>query len=152
MAKIFYNSKIARIFTFLKDFKTIMLFGAVFTEEKELSDRAKFHEASHVEQYQTLFTTGLALAVGIMFICFAFDCYGWWMSALIAIPVFLFYVWYLVEFLIRLIMYRDADKAYRMIAFEQEAYDLENEYLKPCSERLTASSFSFFKYYRKRDA
>lgn len=147
MAKIFYNSKIARIFTFLKDFKTIMLFGAVFTEEKELSDRAKFHEGSHVEQYQTLFTTGMVLAVMTMFICFAFDIYGWWMLALIAIPLLLYYAWYGIEYLVRLIMYRDADKAYRRIAFEQEAYDLENEYLKPCNERKYASSFSFLKYY-----
>ncbi|RHJ74618.1 hypothetical protein [Parabacteroides sp. AM08-6] len=145
--KVYYNSKIAKVVTFLADFATVMLFGVVFTEEKKLSERDKFHEASHVEQYETLFGSGLALAVGIMFTCFTFDCYGWWMLALIAIPVFLFYVWYLVEFLIRLIMYRDADKAYRMIAFEQEAYTLQDEYLKPCSERRYASSFSFLKYY-----
>lgn len=147
MAKIYYNSKIAKIVTFLADFATIMLFGAVFTEEKELSSRTKYHEAVHVEQYQTLFTAGLALAVGIMFTCFAFDKFGWWMLALIAIPLLLYYAWYGIEYLIRLIMYRDADKAYRMIAFEQEAYDLENEYRKPCEERRHASSFSFIRYY-----
>ena len=147
MAKIYYNSKIAKIVTFLADFATVMLFGAVFTEEKELSSRTKYHEGVHVEQYQTLFTAGLALAVGIVFTCFAFDRYGWWMLALLAIPVFLYYAWYGIEYLIRLIMYRDADKAYRMIAFEQEAYDLENEYRKPCPERRHASSFSFIRYY-----
>ena len=147
MAKIYYNSKIAKLVTFLADFATIMLFGAVFTEHSELSSRTKYHEAVHVEQYQTLFTAGLALAVGIMFTCFAFDIYDWWMLALVAIPVFLYYVWYGIEYLIRLIMYRDADKAYRMIAFEQEAYDLENEYKKPCTERMYASSFGFLKYY-----
>lgn len=147
MAKIYYNSKIAKIVTFLADFTTIMLFGAVFTEHSELSSRTKYHEGVHVEQYQTLFTAGLALAVGIMFTCFVFDRYGWWMLALIAIPLLLYYAWYGIEFLIRLIMYRDADKAYRMIAFEQEAYDLENEYRKPCEERRHASSFSFIRYY-----
>ena len=145
--KVHYNSKIAKLVTFLADFATVMLFGAVFTEEKELSSRTKYHEAVHVEQYQTLFTAGLALAIGIMFTCFAFDRYGWWMLALIAIPLLLYYAWYGIEYLIRLIMYRDADKAYRMIAFEQEAYDLENEYKKPCTERMYASSFSFLKYY-----
>ena len=147
MAKIYYNSKIAKLVTFLADFATVMLFGAVFTEHLYLSDRTKYHEAAHVEQYQTLFTAGLALAVGIMFTCFAFDRYGWWLLALIAIPLLLYYAWYLVEYVVRLIMYRDADKAYRMIAFEQEAYDLENEYRKPCSERRHASSFSFIRYY-----
>lgn len=145
--KIYYNSKIAKVITFLANFATIMLCGAVFTEHAALSERTKYHEASHVEQYQTLFTAGLALAVLTLFVCFAFDCYGWWLLSLIALPAFLYYVWYGIEFLIRLIWYRDADKAYRMIAFEQEAYILENEYRKPCSERKSASSFSFFKYY-----
>ena len=150
MAKIYYNSKIAKAFTFLKDFSTIMLFGAIFTEHASLSQKIKTHEATHVEQYQTCFTTGLAIAIGIMFICFAFNHYGWWMLALLTIPIFLYYVWYGIEFLIRLIAYRNADKAYRRIAFEQEAYSLENEYLKPCPERKLASSFSFLKYYGKK--
>ena len=72
--KIYYNSKIAKATTFLADFVTIMLFGAVFTEVKELSEKTKYHEASHVEQYQTLFGAGLALAVGIMFTCLTVFC------------------------------------------------------------------------------
>ena len=147
MSKIYYNSKIAKLVTFMADFATIMLFGAVFTELSELPSRTKYHEGAHIEQYQTLFSTGLALMAGIMFTCFAFNVYGWWMLWLTAIPVFMYYAWYLIEYAVRLIMYRDRDKAYRMIVFEQEAYDLENEYRKPCPERRSASSFSFWKYY-----
>ena len=46
--------------------------------------------------------------------------------------VFPFYIWYLSEFLIRFIQYRNFDKAYRNICFEREAYaNQENEnYLK----------------------
>lgn len=33
-----------------------------------------------------------------------------------------FYLWYVVEWLVRLIQYRDAKKAYRNISFEREAY------------------------------
>ena len=33
-----------------------------------------------------------------------------------------FYLWYLIEWLIRLIIFRDSHKAYRAISFEQEAY------------------------------
>ncbi|HEY9542968.1 MULTISPECIES: hypothetical protein [Bacteroidales] len=33
-----------------------------------------------------------------------------------------FYVWYLLEWLVRLVMYRDRHKAYRNISFEREAY------------------------------
>lgn len=36
-----------------------------------------------------------------------------------------FYVWYLVEWLVRLCIYRDAHKAYRNIGFEREAYKYE---------------------------
>lgn len=146
--KVYYNSKIAKLVTFLADFATIMLFGAVFTEHKELTKTTLAHESVHVTQYQTCFTLGLSIAVGIMFICFGFDYYGWWMLSLIAIPILLYYIYYGIEFLIRLIIYRDRDKAYRMIAFEQEAFDLQTEWVKPCTERRSAYSFSFFKYYR----
>lgn len=33
-----------------------------------------------------------------------------------------FYIWYLIEWLINLIIYRDFDKAYAQIKFEKEAY------------------------------
>lgn len=147
--KVYYNSKIAKLVTFIANFATVMLFGAVFSEHKELTKTTLAHESVHVTQYQTLFTLGLSIAVGIMFICFGFDAYGWWMLSLTLIPILLYYVYYLIEFLIRLIIYRDRDRAYRMIAFEQEAYDLQQEWVKPCTERRSAYSFSFFKYYRK---
>lgn len=134
--------------TFMANFATIMLFGAVFSEHKELTKTTLAHEAVHVTQYQTLFSLGLFFAVGMMFACFAFDIRSWWMLSLILIPILLYYVYYGIEYLIRLIIYRDRDRAYRMIAFEQEAYDLQQEWVKPCTERRSACSFSFFKYYR----
>ncbi|WP_288735169.1 hypothetical protein [uncultured Phocaeicola sp.] len=33
-----------------------------------------------------------------------------------------FYLWYFVEWLVRLVQYRDFNKAYRNISFEREAY------------------------------
>ena len=33
-----------------------------------------------------------------------------------------FYLWYIIEYLIRLIMYRDTKLAYKNISFEREAY------------------------------
>ncbi|WP_459212510.1 hypothetical protein [Aquimarina rhabdastrellae] len=43
-----------------------------------------------------------------------------------------FYIWYGIEYLIRLIQYRDANRAYRNISFEREAYCNEDDlfYLK----------------------
>jgi hypothetical protein len=42
-----------------------------------------------------------------------------------------FFIWYGVEFLVRLIQYRNWDKAYRNISFEREAYSNQGnkEYL-----------------------
>lgn len=41
---------------------------------------------------------------------------------MVELLVFFFYLWYLIEWLIRLIQYRDTKKAYRNISFEREAY------------------------------
>lgn len=37
-----------------------------------------------------------------------------------------FYLWYLIEFLIRIIQYRSLRKAYKNISFEREAYQNQN--------------------------
>ena len=38
-----------------------------------------------------------------------------------------FYLWYVMEWLVRLIQFRDAKKAYRAISFEREAYANERD-------------------------
>lgn len=41
-----------------------------------------------------------------------------------------FYLWYVIEWLVRLIQYKDSHEAYRNISFEREAYNNEyDEYL-----------------------
>lgn len=42
--------------------------------------------------------------------------------------VALFYIWYLIEYLIRLIKLQNHDRAYRSISFEREAYARESDY------------------------
>jgi len=41
--------------------------------------------------------------------------------------ILFFYLWYLIEFTLRFIQFKDFDKAYRRISFEREAYDKEGE-------------------------
>ncbi|ADX68594.1 hypothetical protein [Weeksella virosa] len=55
---------------------------------------------------------------------------------------FIFFVWYLAEFTIRLCITRNASEAYRTISFEREAYENDDnlDYLK------TRKFFSFIKY------
>lgn len=38
-----------------------------------------------------------------------------------------FYLWYIIEYLIRLIMYRDTKLAYKSISFEREAYQNQGD-------------------------
>ena len=56
--------------------------------------------------------------------------------------VFPFYVWYFIEFFIRVIQFKNKNEAYRNISFEREAYKNEKdlEYLK------SRSFWSFLKY------
>ena len=42
--------------------------------------------------------------------------------------VFPFFIWYLMEFLLRLIQYGNMDLAYRNISFEREAYTNEKDF------------------------
>ena len=55
-----------------------------------------------------------------------------------------YYIWYGLEYLIRLLILRNHKKAYRSISFEQEAYANERdmEYLK---NRKIYSSFKYLK-------
>ena len=56
--------------------------------------------------------------------------------------VFPFYVWYGLEYLVRLVQYRDRQKAYYNISFEREAY--QNE--KDLSYVKQRSFWSFWDY------
>lgn len=53
-----------------------------------------------------------------------------------------FYIWYVIEFLIRILKYKTWSEAYLNISFEREAYQNENDldYLQ------SRSLFSFFRY------
>lgn len=148
--KIYYKSKIAKLFTFIDGYKTIMLFGAVFTERDSISLRAEYHEEAHCNQYHTMFCFGMFISLLTIGLCLLFGNAGWWMLWLSLIPIFLYYSWYLIEYLIRLCIYRDHDKAYHNIVFEREAFDLEKYWNKHDVLREESEGFSFLGYYRKQ--
>ncbi len=56
-----------------------------------------------------------------------------------------FYLWYSVEWLIRLVQYRSTKEAYRNISFERDAYaqDSDHDYLK------NRKPYSFLRYNKK---
>lgn len=73
------------------------------------------HEMIHGRQQIEMTIVGVIIAV----ILFLTKC-GWWSLC----PIGLFYEWYIIEFLIRSFINRNA---YRSISFEQEAYDNEDD-------------------------
>jgi len=56
-----------------------------------------------------------------------------------------FYLWYVIEWIIRLIQYRNRKKAYRNISFEREAYanDLNLDYLKTRKRYISFREYLF---------
>lgn len=129
MAKIFYESKLAKLLTFLPHFATMMFFGVVITEEKEedVDQETKNHETTHIRQYWDYFWIGLAIAVvtaGILLACKVFSFHLLW---LLLVPPVHFYLWYGIEILVQLIKGYNLDRSYERVSFEREAYSHEDE-------------------------
>lgn len=61
------------------------------------------------------------------------------MKELLYVP---FYMWYLIEWIVRLVQYRNAREAYRNISFEREAYANEDNF----TYLETRKRFAFVKY------
>lgn len=151
--KIHYDSILAKIVTFIPGFSTIMLFGDLFTEKSWLSERTIRHEETHSLQYKSLFLLGCVLAfITIVITGFTIGMTPNMFWAFL-IPVFLFYVWYLVEWLVRFVIqlywdgfediYATNLSAYRRICFEEEARYYE--YMDPSSGEDPAF-MSFLKF------
>lgn len=113
----------------------LILFWMVVREEyrNRLPWFAEIHEGIHLQQL----IESLLLGVGLFVIMIKEGCGLWSVSAL-----FLFYVWYVVEFIVKLALTFSWKKAYMSVSFEQEAYGnhLEKNYL----ERRPA--FAWVKY------
>ena len=81
-------------------------------EEKYVTPTVLNHEEIHSCQQLEMLIPGLILVIAS--ICIGF---GWW--SVLFLPVF--YWWYLIEWIIKCILYVDSKKAYYEIAFEKEA-------------------------------
>lgn len=95
-------------------YKAINLFGILFSKPNAKLDELTInHESIHSKQFREV---TLALAIPVLLLSFSVS---WWFILLVP---FTFYIWYVVEFLIRWAVTRNWDEAYRNIAFEKEAY------------------------------
>lgn len=62
-----------------------------------------------------------------------------------------FYIWYIVEYLIRLIIYFNHSKAYHNISFEQEAYEYECKIDYVQGYRLPYTWFKYISWWNKEN-
>lgn len=150
---IIYNSQlILFINKFLKLFKTslqieaIMLFGFIFTDQNFLTIIERNHERIHISQYLDLLFLGVIISIVISPLLL-FETYNFMMLAMLLLfPICFYYLWYVIEFIIRLFQYRNWSEAYCNICFEREAFRNEDN-----TEYLTNRKlFNCFKYLLKR--
>jgi len=136
---IHYNSKLVR-FLLPKGYSAMMLFGHVFiiSTKNDTDSVIVNHELIHVEQWKELmfavFTILNVPFIGSINIKYTI------LTMLLAFCAF--YVWYFLEYLIRLAIKKNHDEAYMSISFEKEAYLNEGKprYLE------NRDYFSFIKY------
>ena len=108
-------------------FKAINLFGVLFVKNSsKIDDVTINHEAIHSKQFIELV---ILFAVVTIFI-------RWWMP--LFSPLF-FYIWYVIEWLIRL--FKNGN-AYKNISFEREAYANQGDF----SYLKGRGWFNFLKY------
>lgn len=123
----------------VQGFKAIMLFGVVFYRGKNLTQKQFNHEFYHMMQWRDV---TLISAVPIVFISAIFN---WWL--LIAIP-FVYYIIYLLEWFIKLILSGNAMKAYKDVSFERDAREFEHIIFGDCTAEKQWSSFGWVKRIR----
>lgn len=118
--------KIKKIYNDLFPFKgsiAMTVFELVFIrndKRHEFTAKGERHETTHTLQQYEVTAVGAMLAVLMQFS----GC-GWWSL----LPFGLFFEWYLLEWLVKIPFCRfDTDRAYRSIAFEQEAYEHQDEF------------------------
>lgn len=144
--KIYFNSKIAKYITWMPGFKTIMLFGAVFTELPTLSAKTRIHESTHVAQYQDCIGLGFISSIILAFGLFALGVNSPWMWILAIYPFFLFYIIYGAEWVWNRVVKKQSSRdAYLSIGFEKQARWCADTWDKPCEEQNFYQSFGWWK-------
>lgn len=131
MSVIKYNSSIPKLF----NKETVMLFGMTFTTKDRFLFQEKAHYQTHAKQYQDCFSLGLMAGIIFMFTFLALGAETWWLLTIILIPVFLYYVWYGVEYLIKLCQKKNKEQAKKSIKFEKQAEHIMETANLPCEQQ-----------------
>ena len=137
MKKVIYNDIIP-----FKGFKAITLWPFIFARKKynPLDNVTVNHESTHlIQQLEVIVTSLLIIAAFVLTLHLSL----WWLLLSLAS----YYVWYCIEYVIRLFAYGRGHEAYRNIAFEQEAYLNEKDLSYLPKHR---KAFAWFKYLTKK--
>lgn len=138
MRKVFYESPAAKVLLCLSSCNTITLgpFVCSKLKESEMGQWVRNHECTHARQWIEL---TVAFGALIWLLMLVFNISVCWLI----LSVFVFYLWYGIEWLAKLLILKDAKKAYKAVSFEREAYD--NEYDVNYLEN--SLYFAWIKYY-----
>ena len=135
--RFYYDSKIAKILLAFSSCSTITVGPFVFSKrtENNIEQNVRNHETCHSIQWIeiTCLTGIVVLALQLLF-----DCSAWWYFS----AAIMFYLWYCIEYLVRLILNLSFKRAYKTISFEQEAYGNE----KDCNYIENRPLFAWWKY------
>lgn len=136
MKRIYYHSIIANILLYFSYCETITIGPFVFTKlsKEQIPQEVRNHECTHVRQWtEVTLLVGLSLLIAVL----VGHVSAWW---LLVAPV-VYYLWYGVEYVVRLCIFHEGRLAYKAVSFEQEAY--ANEHNANYNEN--ASYFSWVK-------
>lgn len=132
------NSKITKVIL-PSHIDTIMLFGFILSKKEKLAKKEIKHQLGHALQYYDCVLLGTCFTTIVVLILFGFQIVSPFILWLLLLPFMLFYIFYWVEFLIRLVKYRNIKKAYENISFEKHAIAFANS-------RAKYESFQWSKY------
>lgn len=122
MKRYFYESKFAEFILRLSYCTTIAIGPLVFSKKPEdrILQAVRNHETIHAIQW----TEVTAIACCLIFLLqILFGLSAWW---LLLAPV-AYYIWYVVEWLVKLAILQDSGTAYKSVCFEMEAYDNQHD-------------------------
>jgi len=108
------------------------------TREKTIN-----HEKIHWKQQLEMMITGAIMSIITGVVLMSLGIFAWWMLTLLVFPLLFFYLWYVIEWFLRIFI--NGNKAYISLSFEREAYDNDDNlnYLK------TRKPYSWLKYMKK---
>lgn len=116
---ILQNKWINRLIPF-PGFRACNLLGVLFVRgERKLSDATLNHERIHSAQIAEVMLASAPLAALLWIFSSV------WVAILLVLASY--YLWYLIEWAIHFTRIKDAHLAYRMICFEREAYENQND-------------------------